>query len=601
MLLLQLKRVSLISLFVATAVALSSCASHQSKENTAKQAPPYSKPGNEEFSPYADELIEKAMSKNEIVGLSAIVFDANKILWQKDYGFSNKDQKILINGNTQYQIGSLTKLISAAAIMTLQEKNLLSINDPVSQYLPGFPVGNCYGGKAITIKDLLIHESGLANSYWPSFWTQTDWRNIYQQLDCSMVPFSPNTIQSYSNIAFTLLGNIIERVSGKTYENYIRDTVFAPLHMQNSDFESFDNRNAALQNLSKSFDEKNKTVGPSFVRDTPAGGVVASVSDFVKFAQVFLPGSTQSGILLDSKSINTMLTPQGSANNMAMDAQMGLGWFLKTSPLNGNAYVIEHSGSTIYHHSQIIMYPEHNIGIIIMANSGVRFSLGDIAGALFNRATGIPDAKWAEGPDNLPAKSSPAFCEAGEIPGYYQSESGLVDVSATKKGLDADVGKITLNLKDAGNHYYDPSIKLLGVLPLGKLIFGDLQVSLRCQNTNTFAVIRDANKHFTVAYKVHATNQNDIDVSWLGEYHATQSEERTHKPIIKIWKENGFFFAETRQFPVNYQPVKFLVNRSDETSVQLLYLGDHWGPKMVFTESSGQVSLNFMGYHFIKQ
>lgn len=601
MLLLQLKRISLISVFFATAVVLSSCVSHQTKENTAAHSPPYSKPSNEEFSPYADELIKKAMKKNEIVGLSAIVFDADKILWQKDYGYSDKDRKILINGDTQYQIGSLTKLISAAAIMRLQEQNLLSINDPVSQYFPDFPVGNCYGGKAITIKDLLIHESGLANSHWPSFWTQTDWRNIYKQLDCSMVPFRPNTIQSYSNIAFTLLGNIIERVSGKPYENYIRDSIFAPLNMNNSDFESFDNRNATLPNLSKSFDEKNKTVSPSFVRDTPAGGVVASVSDFVKFAQVFFPGSTQSGILLESKSINTMLTPQGSASNMAMDAQIGLGWFLKTSPLNSNAYVIEHGGSTIYHHSQIIMYPEHNIGIIIMANSGVRFSLGEVAGTLFNRATGIPDAKWAEGPDNLKANTSPAFCEAEEIPGYYQSDSGLVEVSATKKGFNADVGPITLRLKDTGTHYYDPSVKILGVLPLGKLIFGNLQVSLRCQNANTFAVIRDASKHFTVAYKVNATNKRNLEATWLGEYHATQSEERTNKPIIKIWKEDGFFFAETRQFPVNYQPIKYLVNRSDETSVQLLYLGDHWGPKMVFSESSGHISLNFMGYHFIKQ
>jgi hypothetical protein len=416
-----------------------------------------------------------------------------------------------------------------------------------------------------------------------------------------MVPFQPNTVQSYSNIAFTLLGNIIEKVSGKTYENYVRDVVFAPLNMANSDFESFDNRNAELINLSKSFNEKHKTVAPSYVRDTPAGGVVASVADLVKFAQVFLPNAKQRGIFLNEHSIHAMLTPQGSANNMAMDAQIGLGWFLKASPLNTNAYVIEHSGSTIYHHSQIIMYPEHNIGIIIMANSGVRFSLGDIAGGLFNRATGIPDSKWAEGANSETIKASPAFCAPEEIPGYYQSDSGLVEIKATKKGLDAEVGAITLRLKEAGNSHYDPSIKLLGVLPLGKLIFGDLQVSLRCQNTYRFAVIRDANKNFTLAYKVQANNSKKIDAAWLGEYHATQQEERTNTPIIKLWQKNGLFFAETRQFPVHYQPVKFLLNRTDENSVQLLSLGDHWGPKMKFSESSGQIALDFMGYHFIKK
>lgn len=597
MLQLAVKRARLISVFFTTTLVISACTS-PSENNVATS---YVKPSAREFGIYADKQIKKAMRQNNIVGLSAIVFDANQVLWQGDYGYSDKDQKMLVNKNTQYQIGSLTKLISAAAIMTLQEEGLLSINDPISQYLPDFPVANCHGGKAITIKDLLIHESGLANSYWPHFWTQTNWRERYKQLDCTMVPFRPNTLQSYSNIGFTLLGNVIEKVSGKHYEAYIRDAIFAPLQMTNVEFESFDNRSAELSQLSKSFDEKSKTVAPSFVRDTPAGGAVASVSDFVKFAQVFLPNAKNRHTFLNEKSIHTMLTPQGSTNNMAMDAQIGLGWFLKTSPLSSSDYVIEHSGSTIYHHSQIIMYPEHNIGIVIMANSGTRFSLGDLSGRLFNRASGIPNQKWAAGPDVVIAHASPAFCEAKKIPGYYQSESGLVKVLPSKKGLRAEVDGTTLYLNEAANGYYDPSIKLLGLLPLGKLIFGELQVSWRCQNDYTFAVIRNADKHFTVAYKVHANKEKSIPASWLGEYQSTQQEARTNTPFIKLWQEDGYFFAETRQFPVHYQPVKFLLNRSDENTAQLLYLNDHWGPKMVFTESSGKVSLDFMDYHFIKQ
>lgn len=286
---------------------------------------------------------------------------------------------------------------------------------------------------------------------------------------------------------------------------------------------------------------------------------------------------------------------------MAMDAQIGLGWFLKTSPLSSMDYVIEHSGSTIYHHSQIIMYPEHNIGIVVMANSGIRFSLGDLSGLLFNRASGIPDQQWTAGPGIATGQTSPPFCEAEKIPGHYQSEAGLVNVLPSKKGLEGNVNGTTLYFKKSENGYYDPSIKLLGFVPIGKLIFGERQISWRCQNDDSFAVVRNGDKHFTLAYKVQGNKTANIPEAWLGEYKATQQEARTHFPIIKLWQEDKYFFAETRQFPVHYQAVKFLLNRSAENSARLLYLGDQWGPQMVFTESSGQISLDFMGYHFIKQ
>lgn len=552
------------------------------------------------FGSYADRHILKAMRKNKITGLSAIVFDANQVLWQQDYGYSDSALKIPIDSNTQYQIGSLTKLISAAAILKLQEQNLLSIDDPVNRHLPDFPVANCYGGKAITIKDLLTHESGLANSYWPQFWTQSEWRTTYKQLDCSMVPFRPNTTLHYSNIGFTLLGNIIEQVTGEHYENYVSSAIFKPLQMQNTDFESFDNRHTLLNNLSKSFDEKKKIVAPSYVRDTPAGGVVASATDLVKFAQVFLPNSTQRNSILTEASLMQMLSPQGSPQNMALDAKIGLGWFMKTAPLNTKHYVIEHSGSTIYHHSQIIMYPEQNIGILVMANSGVRFSLGEVTGKLFNRATGIADEQWAKGPDSQPDSILPAACDAKTIPGFYHSEQGLVSVSPTSNGFSSTINGTRLDLKTAPSGYYDPSVKILGLLRLGKSIFGDLQITWRCQHNNIFAAVRNHNQHYTLAYKVSADNQQ-LPAAWIGNYQATQHEARTGTPQLKIWQEGDNFFAQTSQFPVQYQPVTFLLNRSGADSARLLYLNGNAGPQMVFSTATGEQYLDFMGYRFIKQ
>lgn len=593
------------ALAIATLLLLGACATKQHNSTPAGV-----KNDSRDFSLYANKYIHQAMRKNNITGLSAIVFDAKSILWQGDYGFSDKDRKIAVTSGTQYQIGSLTKLMTAAAIMQLHEQQRLSIDDPVSRYLTDFPLGNCYGGKSIKIRDLLTHESGLPNSYWPDFWTQSSWRGVYQKLDCTLVPFHPNTTQHYSNMGFTLLGNIIEQVTGDTYENYMRKAIFEPLQMRNTDFESFDNRHTPLPNLSKSFDEKHKTVSPSYVRDTPAGGMISSVADLVKFAQVFLhsshqynstqKNSTQHHRILNTDSLTQMITPQGSANNMALDAQIGLGWFLKTSPLDLNHYVIEHSGSTIYHHSQIIMYPEQNLGIIIMANSGVRFSLGEVTGKLFNRATGISDERWATEPKNNTEKSMPPLCAPTTIAGFYHSEQGLVKVSAIHNGFTAEINGTKLKLKKSSTDYYDPSIKILGLIPLGKLIFGDLQISWYCQNNNTFAAVRDGSKQFTVAYKVNATD-NTIPSMWLGNYEATQTETRTGAPRLKIWQEGDQIYAQTSQFPVQYQPTTFLLNCSGENSVRLLYLNAGAGPQITVSKTGHTPTLSFMGYQFIKQ
>jgi len=160
---------------------------------------------------------------------------------------------------------------------------------------------------------------------------------------------------------------------------------------------------------------------------------------------------------------------------------------------------------------------------------------------------------------------------------------------------------ITLYLKESDEGYYHPSIKLFGFLPLGRMIFGNLLVSMRCQSDNTFAVVRDGSKQFSIAWKVESDRENPLNNAWLGEYLATQTEARTDVPRIRVWEEGGFFFAETRQFPVHYLPQRFLLNRSSQDSAQFLYSGNRWGPKMVFSEAGGNVSMAFMGYTFYKQ
>jgi CubicO group peptidase (beta-lactamase class C family) len=183
-----------------------------------------------------DSLIEKAVKINRFNG-SVLVSKNGKIIYEKAYGYQDAEKYILNTTNTIYQIGSTTKEFTAAVILKLAEQHKISLEDKLSKYFPDYKRGN-----EITIKHLLTHTSGIyeilrdheavAESTTPRSKERILSFFIDKPLD-----FDPGTQYSYCNSGYILLGLIIEKVTGQSYQHVIRDFILKPLKMKHTGFD----------------------------------------------------------------------------------------------------------------------------------------------------------------------------------------------------------------------------------------------------------------------------------------------------------------------------------------------------------------------------
>lgn len=185
-----------------------------------------------------DDYLTSAHAQNHFNG-NALVVAHGKILLQKSYGFSNFAKNIEIDQHTVFSIASVTKQFTAAVIMQLQEADKLSVNDTLSKYFPDIP-----SAKKITLKHLLTHTSGLYD-----YVADIDEEDsaiacnpVNKQLVLNIISahkpyFKPGTDYRYCNSGYYLLGLIIEKVTGKSYEQNVRDIIFTPLQMDHSFFD----------------------------------------------------------------------------------------------------------------------------------------------------------------------------------------------------------------------------------------------------------------------------------------------------------------------------------------------------------------------------
>lgn len=181
-----------------------------------------------------------------------------EVLLRKGYGMANTELGIPNSPQTKFHIASLSKTFTAAAIILLEKKGLLRLDDPLAKFLPDFP-----NGDKIKIVHLLTHTSGVPDFYaWPEYeeiktntLALTDW---IARLKNKPLDFEPGKQNSYSNSGYALLALVIEKVSGKTYEEFLRERIFAPLKMENTG--TWDDA-SIIPNRASGYDPWNSTIG----------------------------------------------------------------------------------------------------------------------------------------------------------------------------------------------------------------------------------------------------------------------------------------------------------------------------------------------------
>lgn len=346
-----------------------------------------------------------------------VVVKNGQTVYSRAFGLADGPQQIAATPDTVYHWYSTTKIFTAVAIFQLQEKGLLHIDDPVTDYLPFFEVSYPSStSPRITIRNLLNHSSGIPDNT-PAVvgWMHLEGQPALDQTaflaeilpDYSRLNFEPGSESVYTNVGYMVLGAIIERVSGKTYEEYIRENILQPLKMDRTDFvyrtdmvsEAAVGMHPVVSLPSIFLPLTYGTRLPGFIREirdgrmwfnrfhadsNPPTGLIGPAGDLGRFVAAYLNGGEVEGqrILLPGSVEYMAKNGHLPAHSPQIDWPVqGLGWEICGQT---EALCLEGGGGGAGFGSAIRLLPEQSLGLVILANSTNidRRSILDLAASL---------------------------------------------------------------------------------------------------------------------------------------------------------------------------------------------------------------------------
>ena len=197
-----------------------------------------------------DDYFASQLSRKPFVGISVAVVQGGKVTFCKGYGYASKETKRPVDNETRFAIGSVTKEFTAACVLLLSEEGKLSLDDPVAKYFPDLT-----RAQDIRLLDLMNMVSGYRDCYPLDFLTGEQTKPttpdaVINEYAKQPLDFEPGTRWSYSNTNYLILGRIVEKVSGKSFEDFLQERILRPLAMSHSGFEPDPARPEAAQGYS---------------------------------------------------------------------------------------------------------------------------------------------------------------------------------------------------------------------------------------------------------------------------------------------------------------------------------------------------------------
>ena len=376
-------------------------------------------------SPEIDQLVERTMKTFHVPGMAVAVIKDGKVVHSRGYGVSSLKTGEKVDENTLFGIASNSKAFTAATLAILADEKKLSWDDKVIQYIPEFRMYNSYVTEDFTIRDLLTHRSGLGLGagdlmIWPDSANFTLSDIIYNLRFLKQAsPF--RTKYDYDNLLYMVAGEVVTRVSGMSWEQFVEDRILNPLGMS---------RSAASYNRLK--DKTNVIDGHSVVgkklQVTPresmkpgqcsAGGIYSSIHDMSKWMICQLENGRY-GVhhqLFSASAQKEMWSPQTNTPfstdkyNSHFSAY-GLGWRL--TDVKGTKQV-SHTGGLEGMVTQVTLLPEMKLGIVVLTNQESGAAFMSVTNTIKDSYLGFAPEDWVLRFDTLVAKSDKEDAELSQ-------------------------------------------------------------------------------------------------------------------------------------------------------------------------------------------
>lgn len=316
----------------------------------------------------ADLIVESLISEDIVVGLVAGYSVNGEIKWQSALGYSDRESKINMELNTITRPASIAKSMTAIAVMQLVEQKLIDLDAPIQTYIPDYPAQE---KTQITTRHLLSHTSGIAGyKNGKEAQTTKNYTTLAKAVDIfknRKLLFEPGSRYSYTTYGYTVLGLLIEKVSGLTFEQYMQKNIWDKAGMKHTGIEKFGTTIAGKSKLYHRVKKgKLKKSTPNNLSNRiPGGGFYITLEDMFLFGHAVLNNTLVSQSTLDLMRQHHSLEKEANA--------YGFGWFLYNPKPNEGA-IIGHSGEQSGSASQLFIIPSTKTVVVILANTSLSWN-----------------------------------------------------------------------------------------------------------------------------------------------------------------------------------------------------------------------------------
>ncbi len=332
-----------------------------------------------------DAYLAEYQKNKAVASISAGAIQKGKIIWQNAFGYADISHKVPATPNTVYRIASISKLVTAVAVMQLVEKGKIKLDEDARKYIPYFPKKKW----KFTVRQILQHTAGL-RTYRKGEFNSTNFysstREAVGVIQNDSLVYKPGTKYVYTTLGYNLLAAIIEDASGLSFTDYLRKYIFEPAEM-NSTYPEFHQKiimNKAVGYVKNKYRNFENAPLADLSIKFAGGGLISTSGDLLKFANAILLNK-----FIKHSTLDSMLVPVKLLNGRAIDC--GLGFEIKHD--KNNKFFYGHFGYGTGFISLLAIFPEDSLAVVDLINTDDR-NLGgpalDLASIILNKPFNYP-------------------------------------------------------------------------------------------------------------------------------------------------------------------------------------------------------------------
>jgi CubicO group peptidase (beta-lactamase class C family) len=317
--------------------------------------------------------IKEILLKHKLTGFQLSLNASERVMWTMNHGLASVSSNVDVSDETLFRIASISKTVTAVAVMQLVEQGKLNLTEPINTYIPEIEMSNDWQESTpITVLHLLEHTAGFDDNHFTEYVVDGSGMSTKDALDyhphTRVSRYEPGLFMSYANIDPTLLAYIVEKISGLPFEEYVQRHIFMPLHMPNSDYFFSDHVRNNLATGYMQTDGGSSIADYEYIKDRASGAIVSNVNDMSNFQRMLINfGRHQGQRILAQGSIARMSITESTLAAKA-GFQEGYGKFMITQHSLGKKW-LGHNGEMNGYLSAMWHNPERQAGYIFFSNT----------------------------------------------------------------------------------------------------------------------------------------------------------------------------------------------------------------------------------------